>query len=62
MGNNLALNTIRIVIARLVTKYHFRLAPGVSPHDFERDTKDHFTSLPGELPLCVELRDPVNAA
>ena len=53
----MALNTIRIVVARLATKYSFRLAPGVSPAAFDAGTLDHFTSLPGPLPLCIDFNE-----
>lgn len=49
VGNNLALNTIRLVVARLVTKYTFRLAEGVSPQAFDDGAQDHFATLPGNL-------------
>ncbi|KUI73113.1 Tryprostatin B 6-hydroxylase [Cytospora mali] len=55
VGNNLALNTIRLVVARLVMKYTFRLAPGVSPRAFDEGSLDHFATLPGNLLVQVGL-------
>ncbi|GKT57817.1 cytochrome P450 [Colletotrichum tofieldiae] len=56
LGRFLAMDTMRFVVAKLVKKYHFRLAPGETGNRVFDDIKDQFTSNPGPLSLCFELR------
>ncbi|KAJ3943433.1 uncharacterized protein N0V96_006358 [Colletotrichum fioriniae] len=56
LGRFLATDTMRFVVARLVKKYHFRLAPGETGNRVFDDVRDQFTSNPGPLSLCFELR------
>ncbi|KAJ2983060.1 hypothetical protein NUW58_g6315 [Xylaria curta] len=56
LGRGLALDTIRLVTAKLVKKYHFRLAPGENGLGVFSDMKDQFTANPGHLEICFELR------
>lgn len=46
---------MRLVTARLVTKYRFKLAPGGG--QVESGFKDQFAAKPGPLSLVFELRD-----
>lgn len=57
MGRALALDTLRSVIATLVKKYHFYLAPGEDGRRVHAEMIDHFTTHFGDLNLCFELRD-----
>ncbi|WQF83912.1 Putative cytochrome P450 [Colletotrichum destructivum] len=56
LGRFLATDTMRFVVARLVSKYRFRLAPGETGNRVFDDIRDQFTSNPGPLSLCFELR------
>lgn len=53
----LALDTMKFVIARIVKKYHFRLAPGDDGLRLSKGMRDQFTTNPGPLELCFELRE-----
>ncbi|KAF6811049.1 cytochrome p450 [Colletotrichum sojae] len=56
LGRFLATDTMRFVVARLVKKYRFRLAPGETGTRVFDEIRDQFTSNPGPLSLCFELR------
>ncbi|KAK2053246.1 cytochrome P450 [Colletotrichum caudatum] len=56
LGRFLATDTMRFVVARLVKKYHIRLAPGETGNRVFEEIRDQFTSNPGPLSLCFELR------
>ncbi|OLN85286.1 Tryprostatin B 6-hydroxylase 2 [Colletotrichum chlorophyti] len=56
LGRFLATDTMRFVVARLLKKYRIRLAPGETGKRVFEEVKDQFTSNPGPLSLCFELR------
>ncbi|KAF9876190.1 cytochrome p450 [Colletotrichum karsti] len=56
LGRFLATDSMRFVVARLVKKYHIRLAPGETGTRVFDEIRDQFTSNPGPLSLCFELR------
>ncbi|KAK5993999.1 Cytochrome P450 monooxygenase FCK2 [Cladobotryum mycophilum] len=56
IGRPLALDALRLVVARLIKKYRFRYAPGEDGSGMWRDMKDQFVQNPGELKLRFELR------
>jgi tryprostatin B 6-hydroxylase len=47
---------MRYALARLFKKYYCRFAPGETGESVTKNFKDQFTSNPGELRLCFELR------
>ncbi len=51
IGKHLALNQLRLVIAKII--YNFQVTPGKSYDDgeFLRGVKDYFVAQPGPLPL-----------
>ncbi|RYP50369.1 hypothetical protein DL769_010958 [Monosporascus sp. CRB-8-3] len=56
LGRHLALDTIRLLLARLVKKYTFRFAPGEDGSGMGKGLRDHFITNPAGLNLCFELR------
>jgi cytochrome P450 len=58
LGRHLATDKMRLVIARIVTKYRFRLAPGGDR--VEVDLKDQFAAKPGSLKVIFERREDVS--
>lgn len=56
LGRHLALDTIRLVVARLSQKYTLRYAPGEDGYGMGEGLLDHFVTSPGGLDLCFELR------
>jgi hypothetical protein len=50
------MDTLRLVTARLVKKYHVRLPLGESGHRVHVDMRDQFTANPGRLNLIFTLR------
>ncbi|KAJ5905858.1 uncharacterized protein N7473_002774 [Penicillium subrubescens] len=57
LGRALAMNDVRLITARLVQRYRFRIPPGETGDAVLRDLKDQFTSNPGRLRLVFELRE-----
>ncbi|KAJ6126977.1 hypothetical protein N7523_002589 [Penicillium sp. IBT 18751x] len=57
LGRALAMNDMRLITARLVRKYRFRIPPGETGDSVWKDLKDQFTSNPGRLRLRFELRE-----
>jgi tryprostatin B 6-hydroxylase len=51
------MNDMRLITARLVQRYRFKLPAGETGEEVLRDLKDHFTSNPGRLRLIFELRE-----
>lgn len=51
------MNDLRLVIARLISKYRFRFPPGEMGDSVVKDLRDQFTSNPGRLRLVFELRE-----
>lgn len=47
---------MRLVIARLVKRFHIRFAPGEDGQRVMRDLRDQFTSNPGGLTLVFDQR------
>ncbi|KAL8895404.1 MAG: hypothetical protein Q9192_003654 [Flavoplaca navasiana] len=56
VGKNLALTSIRMVIASLLATYHISFAPGDNGKAVERDMKDQLVAVPGDLYLVFERR------
>lgn len=56
LGRFLAEDMMRCLIARIVKKFTFRLAPGETGNRVLEDMKDQFVPNPGPLSLCFELR------
>ncbi|PYI01926.1 benzoate 4-monooxygenase cytochrome P450 [Aspergillus sclerotiicarbonarius CBS 121057] len=56
LGRFLAMDEMRLVTARLVKKYHFRMPPGETGECVLRDMRDQFTATPGRLRVRFELR------
>ncbi|KAL2259505.1 hypothetical protein VTK26DRAFT_6795 [Humicola hyalothermophila] len=52
----MAMDMMRCVTAKLVSKYRFRLAPGDTGRRVLEDMKDQLAPNPGKLSLCFELR------
>jgi tryprostatin B 6-hydroxylase len=48
---------MRLVTARLVSKYHIRFPTGEDGHGVLGDLRDQFTANPGQLHLVFELRE-----
>jgi tryprostatin B 6-hydroxylase len=57
LGRAFAMNDMRLITARLVQRYRFRIPPGETGDAVLRDLKDQFTSNPGRLRLVFELRE-----
>ncbi|ETS81868.1 hypothetical protein PFICI_06870 [Pestalotiopsis fici W106-1] len=57
LGRTLSLRILRRVIAQLVKKYEFRFAPGEIGCHVYGDLADHFSATPGQLHLCVKIRE-----
>ncbi|RJE19066.1 Cytochrome p450 [Aspergillus sclerotialis] len=57
LGRVVAMNDLRLVIARLISKYRFRFSPGEMGDGVIKDLRDQFTSNPGRLRLVFELRE-----
>ncbi|PYH87418.1 hypothetical protein BO71DRAFT_341089, partial [Aspergillus ellipticus CBS 707.79] len=57
LGRFLAMDKMRLVTARLVSKYHVRLAPGETGDNVMRDMTDQFTSNPGRLRVLFQRRN-----
>ena len=57
LGQYLALDKMRLVIAVIVKKYTFRIASGETGDCLRHDLRDQFTSNPGQLRLMFELRE-----
>lgn len=56
LGRGLAEDMMLCVIARLVKKYRFRLAPGETGKRVMEEMTDQFIPSMGPLSLCFELR------
>lgn len=50
------MNDMRLITARMIQKYRFRIPPGETGDAVWKDLKDQFTSNPGRLRLAFELR------
>lgn len=50
------MNDMRLITARLLRKYRFKIPPGETGDSVWRDLKDQFTSNPGRLRLVFERR------
>ena len=61
-GRQLALTEMSMLMALLVSKYHIRFPSGDDGSRVERDMKDQFTALPGQLDLIFEPRQPETEA
>ncbi|PSS10965.1 hypothetical protein M430DRAFT_53504 [Amorphotheca resinae ATCC 22711] len=57
LGRVLATDDMRLVTARLVSKYHIRFPTGEDGHGVLGDLRDQFTANPGQLHLVFELRE-----
>ncbi|KAI1505902.1 cytochrome P450 [Biscogniauxia marginata] len=57
LGRAFALHIMRYVLAKLVKKYRFRLAPGDNGKLAYDEMIDQFTTKAGSLSLCFELRE-----
>ncbi|KAJ5716177.1 hypothetical protein N7493_008088 [Penicillium malachiteum] len=57
LGRNLAMNDMRLITARLVKRYCFKVPDGETTESVWKDLKDQFTSNPGRLRLIFELRE-----
>lgn len=57
VGKGLALTQIRLVTAKLLSKYKVRFAPGVDPDAVERDMRDQLTAQLGRVDLLFEARN-----
>lgn len=56
VGKGLALTEIRLVAAKLLSKYRVRFAPGLDPDAVERDMRDQMTAQLGKVELLFESR------
>lgn len=56
LGRFLAEDMMRCLVARVVKKFNFRLAPGETGNRVLEDMKDQFVPNSGPLSLCFELR------
>lgn len=56
VGRPLALDSLRLVTARLIKKYRFNFAPGEDGSGMGKHLKDQFVPNPGGLQLCFQLR------
>ncbi|PWY82104.1 benzoate 4-monooxygenase cytochrome P450 [Aspergillus heteromorphus CBS 117.55] len=56
LGKTLATDYLRLVTARLVSKYHIRLPEGETTDEVVGDLRDRFASRPGRLRLRLEVR------
>lgn len=57
VGKNLALQELRCVTALLASKYDVTFPPGEDGTSVEADTRDQFTSSPGELRVSFRARE-----
>ncbi|XDG10330.1 hypothetical protein ABKA04_009945 [Annulohypoxylon sp. FPYF3050] len=56
LGRQLAMDTMKLLMARIVKKYRFRLAPGETGTRVFGEMVDQFTANPGNLSLVFEMR------
>ncbi|KAI5862504.1 cytochrome P450 [Durotheca rogersii] len=56
VGRPLAIDSLRLVTARLIKKYKFKFAPGEDGSGMDKHMKDQFVPNPGNLQLCFKLR------
>lgn len=56
IGKPLALMELRCVLAKLITTFDVKLAPGEDGTDLIQKSRDHFTIEPGPLNLCFTPR------
>ncbi len=56
IGKTLALQELRCVTALLASKYDVSFPPGEDGRSVEQDTRDQFTSNPGELRVVFRAR------
>ena len=54
IGKSLAMMELRVVTAKLVTKFDLSLAPGEDGKRIMYKTKDHFTVDPGDLEIIFK--------
>ncbi|KAH9898967.1 cytochrome P450 monooxygenase-like protein [Xylariomycetidae sp. FL2044] len=57
IGKNLALNEMRVVIAKLVLEFEIALAPGETGASILENSKDVFTTICGDLMLTFTCRE-----
>lgn len=57
IGKNLALQELRCVTALLASTYDVTFPPGEDGRGVEEDTRDQFTSSPGELKVSFRTRE-----
>ncbi|CAI6336678.1 unnamed protein product [Periconia digitata] len=56
LGRAFGLDQMRLVLAQVIQKYRFEIAPGEGKDRFMVDLMDHFTSNPGQLKLVFSAR------
>lgn len=56
LGRVFAEDLMMCIIARLIKKYRFCLAPGETGNRVMDDMTDQFVPYPGDLSLCFEKR------
>ena len=56
IGKPLALMELRCVLAKLITTFDVKFAPGDDGTDLDAKSRDHFTLEPGPLNLCFTAR------
>ena len=57
VGKNIAMQEMRVLICHLIQKLRFRIADPSDFAKFEREAKDQFVYVVGELRVVVERRD-----
>ena len=56
VGKNLAYQEMRTVVCMMMQRLDFRFADGYNPESWDRDLKDYFLAVKGELPVVLSPR------
>jgi cytochrome P450 len=56
VGKNLAYQEMRTVVCMMMQRLDFRFADGYDPESWDRDLKDYFVAIKGELPVVLSPR------
>lgn len=56
VGKYLAYQEMRTVVCTMIQRLDFRFADGYDPESWDRDLKDYFLAVKGELPVVLSPR------
>ncbi|KAH7913197.1 cytochrome P450 [Hygrophoropsis aurantiaca] len=56
VGKNLAYQEMRMVVCLMMQRLEFRFVDGFEPETWERDLKDYFVTMKGQLPVVLSPR------